>query len=94
MSYYFVLNIKTNDKNEYQKYLNEVDDVFSKFNGKYLAVDDPKIIEGNWNYSSAVIIEFPSEKDFYKRYNSKEYQEILKFRLDASTSDSVLKEGK
>jgi len=49
MSYYFVTNIKIKDKLEYQKYIDRIDEVFSKFKGKYLAVDDkPKIIEGNW----------------------------------------------
>ncbi len=73
MSYYFITNIKINDKNKYQKYVDKVDDVFSKYNGKYLAVDDsPKIIEGNWKYSRTVVIEFKTEVDFNNWYNSKE----------------------
>lgn len=95
MSYYFVTNIKIKDKLEYQKYVNLVDDVFSKFKGKYLAVDDnPKIVEGNWEYSRVVIIEFATEKDFSDWYNSKEYQEILKHRMNASISDGMLIKGK
>ena len=95
MSYYFVANIKIKDQTEYQKYLDEVDNVFSKFNGKYLAVDDkPKILEGHWEYSRVVIIEFKSESDFDRWYNSKEYQEILKYRIQASESDTILIEGK
>ena len=95
MSYYFVTNIKIKDKLEYQKYVNLVDDVFSKFKGKYLAVDDnPKIVEGNWEYSRVVIIEFATEKDFSDWYNSKEYQEILKHRMSASISDGMLIKGK
>jgi len=95
MNYYFVTNIKINDQLEYQKYINKVDKVFSKFNGKYLAVDDkPKIIEGKWKYSRVVIIEFKSEKDFNHWYNSKEYQEILKYRMSASVSDGILVKGK
>ena len=91
MSYYFVANITINDKKEYQKYVDKVDEVFSKFNGKYLAIDDnPIILEGNWNYSRAVIIEFPDKSDFDDWYYSKDYQEIIKFRLNASDSDTIL----
>jgi uncharacterized protein (DUF1330 family) len=95
MSYYFVTNIKIKDIVEYQKYINRVDEVFSKFKGKYLAIDDkPKIVEGNWEYSRVVIIEFTTEKDFNSWYNSKEYQEILKYRMGASNSDGILIKGK
>ena len=95
MSFYFVANINIEDQLEYEKYVNEVDKVFSKFNGKYLVVDDkPKILEGNWDYSRVVIIEFETETDFNNWYNSKEYQEILKYRLVSSSSDSILVKGK
>ena len=95
MSFYFVANINIEDQLEYEKYVNKVDKVFSKFNGKYLVVDDkPKILEGNWDYSRVVIIEFETETDFNNWYNSKEYQEILKYRLVSSSSDSILVKGK
>ena len=95
MSFYFVANINIEDQLEYEKYVNEVDKVFSKFDGKYLVVDDkPKILEGNWDYSRVVIIEFETETDFNNWYNSKEYQEILKYRITASTSDGILIKGK
>ena len=45
MKYYFVANIKIDDPEEYQKYLNEVDHVFSKYNGKYLALDDTSSLD-------------------------------------------------
>ena len=95
MSYYFVTNIKIKDQLEYQKYINCADEVFAKFKGKYLAVDDkPKIVEGKWDYSRVVVIEFATEKDFNDWYNSKEYQEILKHRMNASNCDGILIKGK
>ena len=88
MSYYFVANIKIKDKVEYQKYVGKVDEVFLKYNGKYLALDNnPEILEGKWNYTRAVIIEFNSKKDFDNWYYSKEYQEILEHRLNGSECD-------
>lgn len=94
MNYYFSAQIKINDEEEYQKYIAQVDNVFSKFNGKYLAVDDsPIIIEGKWNYTRAVLIKFPSKDDFDNWYNSEEYQSILKHRLNGAICDSILIKG-
>ena len=62
MSAYFVANIKVHDEDEYQKYLNSVDHVFDKYNGKYLAVDkSPETIEGKWDYSRFILIQFPDK---------------------------------
>ncbi len=95
MSYYFVANIKIFDLEEYKKYINDVDEVFSRYNGKYLALDDnPTELEGSWKYSRAVIIEFKNKEDFKSWYNSKDYQRILQYRLKAADCDTILIQGK
>lgn len=95
MSYYFFAQIRMNDLQEYQKYLDEADSIFKQYKGKYLVVDnDPKVIEGNWDYTRAVLIEFPSEDTFYEWYNSADYQRILKHRIKAAHCDSILLKGK
>ena len=64
MSAYFIANIKIYDEDEYNKYLEKVDEVFAKFNGEYLVIDkNPTVLEGEWNYSRAVIIKFPTQQD-------------------------------
>lgn len=89
-----MVQIEMIDEDEYQKYLDKVDEVFSKFNGKYLAVEDsPKIIEGTWKYSRSVLIEFESENDFNSWYFSDDYQSIVKHRLEGAHCDSVLVKG-
>lgn len=94
MSYYFLAQIKINDPAEYQKYIDKAGDVFKKFNGKYLAVDkEPHILEGDWNYSRSVLISFDTREDFFAWYNSDEYQDILKHRLDAADCDTILIKG-
>ncbi len=95
MSYYFLAQIRIHNKGEYQKYLDSADEVFAQYNGRYLAVDNnPEILEGEWGYDRAVVIQFESRKDFMEWYNSKDYQEILKFRLKAAQCDSILVKGK
>ena len=91
MSAYFIANIKIKDEDEYRKYLINADNVFSKFNGKYLTVDQhPEILEGNWDYSRLVLIEFPDKESLKRWYYSSEYQEIIQFRLAGADCDTII----
>ena len=91
MSAYFIANIRIKDDNEYQKYLERVDKVFNKYDGKYLVVDNsPTILEGKWEYSRLVLIEFPDKNSLEKWYYSDDYQEILKYRLLAAECDTII----
>jgi len=95
MSYYFMANIRIRDKQDYQKYLDLSGEIFANYKGTYLAVDNnPEVLEGDWDYSRAVMISFPSKEDFEAWYKSEEYQEILKYRLSASKCDTILIQGK
>lgn len=95
MSAYFIANIRIRDEREYQEYLKDVDEVFSKFHGEYLAVDGaPEVIEGGWDYSRAVLIRFPDKDELRRWYYSDEYQRILKHRLSAAQCDTIIVEGK
>lgn len=91
MSVYFVAQIRINDLREYELYLKKCNEIFSKYNGEYLAVDSsPEVLEGQWSYSRSVLIKFPNETDLKKWYTSKEYQEILKHRLKAAECDTIM----
>ena len=91
MGAYFVANIKINDEVEYQKYLNDVDSVFEKYNGKYLIVDEnPKVLEGEWGYSRFVLIQFPDKESLERWYFSEEYQRILSHRLAGAVCDTIV----
>ncbi len=93
MSAYFIANIRISNEKEYQKYLESVDIVFSKFNGKYLCVDkSPVVLEGKWDYSRLVLIEFSDKDSLSKWYNSDEYQAILRHRLLAAECDTIMVE--
>lgn len=94
MSYYFIAQIKIHEEEEYKKYLKDTDEVFSKFDGKYLAVDtNPQVLEGTWKYDRVIIIQFPNKMKFEQWYNSPEYQAILKYRLNAAKCDTLLVKG-
>ncbi len=92
--YYFMAHIKINDPSEYQKYVNRAGEVFLKYKGEYLAVDnDPELLEGEWDYTRTVVIRFKSKEDFNAWYYSPDYQEILKYRLGSATCDTILVKG-
>jgi uncharacterized protein (DUF1330 family) len=94
VSAYFIANIEIRDEEEYGKYLARVDEVFARFEGKYLAVDpNPEVLEGTWDYSRVVLIEFPDRAALLRWYRSEAYREILKFRLRGARCDSVAIEG-
>lgn len=91
MSYYFIAQIKINDVNEYQKYIDKAGSIFKKYKGKYLAIDnEPIILEGNWDYTRTVLITFESKNDFDDWYNSDEYKNIIAHRLRAADCDTIL----
>jgi uncharacterized protein (DUF1330 family) len=93
--YYFIAQIRIRDEDEYQKYIEKAWEVFRRYRGTYLAVDDrPLVLEGSWSYTRCVLISFESRSDFHAWYDSEDYQEILKHRLAASDCDSILIEGK
>jgi uncharacterized protein (DUF1330 family) len=94
MSVYFIVQAKILDEAEYGKYLEVIDDVFSKYNGEYLAVEDhPFILEGSWDYSRIVVIRFDNRADFDAWYYSDDYQGIIKHRLDGADCDTLLING-
>ncbi|MFC2138800.1 DUF1330 domain-containing protein, partial [Bacteroidota bacterium] len=94
MSYYFIAQIKINDNEEYQKYIDKAKGKFKKYKKEYLVVDnDPQIIEGNWDYTRTVLIKFDSQEAFNDWYYSEDYQEILKHRLKGADCDTILVKG-
>ena len=95
MSAYFIAQIKINDPEEYEKYLKGFDDIFEKFKGEVVAVDDnPTTLEGVWDYTRIVIIRFPNERELRLWYDSPEYQSLAQHRFNASQANVLIVEGR
>ena len=95
MSSYFIANIRIHDPQEYDRYLEGYDEVFEKYKGKVVAVDDnPIVLEGQWPYSRAVMIRFPGEDELMRWYESPEYQSLAKHRWQASEADIIIVQGR
>lgn len=94
MSYYFIARINIVDPVEYQKYLDKAGEIFKKYQGEYLVVDDePVVLEGSWDVGRTVLIHFASRKDFWEWYYSEDYQQILKYRLEGAECSAILAKG-
>ena len=94
MSAYFIANIQIHDLQMMKKYKEEIGDMVMRWGGEYLAaVNDPEVLEGDWDYTRLVLLRFPSEERLKEWYNSEEYQKVLQLRLGAAKCDTVFVKG-
>ncbi|HLN56495.1 MAG TPA: DUF1330 domain-containing protein [Bacteroidales bacterium] len=94
MAHYFSAQISIHNQEEYDRYLESFDDIFSRHKGTVLAVDEsPTVLEGEWKYTKSVLIKFNTREDFEAWYFSRDYQQIIKYRLNAAKCDTILIEG-
>ncbi len=50
-------------------------------------------MEGNWQPSRVVMLEFPNMEQAKRRYDCQEYADMKAARFEAATTDIVLVEG-
>jgi uncharacterized protein (DUF1330 family) len=94
MSVYIIARFKIHDRSQYDKYSAGFSEVFKKFDGKMLSVDEnPTLLMGDWDDTRSVIIEFPSKKSALAWMTSDDYQAIAKYRDAGSTASSILVNG-
>jgi uncharacterized protein (DUF1330 family) len=95
MSTYLIARVKIHDRSGYSNYVAGFMEVLSKFKGKLLSVEEsPELLEGTWDVTRTVLIEFPGKTEARAWYNSREYQDLAKHRLTAADADIVLVQGR
>lgn len=91
MSVYLIAQITIHDADRYAEYGAGFMEIFSKYDGTLLSVDEaPEVLEGSWNCTRTVLIEFPSKEQAMAWYRSDEYQALAQHRLAASDGDLVM----
>ncbi|MFC1483658.1 DUF1330 domain-containing protein [Candidatus Neomarinimicrobiota bacterium] len=91
MSSYFIAQINIHDSRVYDKYLAGYDEVFARYRGEVIAVDNNvTVLEGEWPFGRTVVIRFPNEKELLRWYRSAEYQELARHRRQASKANIVM----
>ena len=85
MSVYAVALIHIHDRDGYRNYEQGFMDIFSRYQGKLLAVDEsPTVMEGEWPWTRTVLLEFPDQAKLRAWYESDEYQALARHRFGAS----------
>ena len=94
MSHYIVASIAIEDRETYGRYEAGFLEVFAKFEGELVAVSDaPRVVEGEWPYTRAVLLRFPDAAAAERWYASPEYQAIARHRWQASTGSIISFDG-
>ena len=94
MPVYIVAQIAISDRTRYQEYQAGFLEVFAKYRGELLAVDESvRVVEGDWPYTRTVLIRFPDEDEATRWYTSAEYQAIAQHRFAGSKTNAVLVAG-
>ena len=95
VSSYFIAQIDIHDSGEYDRYLAGYDEVFARYRGEVLAVDDDvTLLEGEWPFGRTVVIRFPNDEELLRWYRSAEYQELARHRREAAQANIVLVKGR
>ena len=94
MSAYVLATITIHDRTGYAEYESGFLEIFQRFNGRMLIVDEsPALLEGTWDVTRTVLIEFPSANDARAWFDSDDYQALARFRHAAADTDCVLLSG-
>lgn len=94
MSVYAVALIHIHDRDGYRTYEQGFMDIFARYEGKLLAVDEsPTVMEGEWPWTRTVLLEFPDQTKLDAWYQSKEYQALARHRFEASEASIAVIAG-
>jgi uncharacterized protein (DUF1330 family) len=94
MTAYVIADIDVTNPDGYAPYRAAAQKTIEQHGGRYIARGGAvEKLDGDWNASRVVIIEFPSMDAARKWYNCAEYQDALKVRLANSKGRVILTEG-
>ena len=94
MPVYMITRLTIHDRAEYDIYADQFMDVFAKYEGKLLSVDEePQVIGGEWTATRSVLMEFPDKPKLFEWLLSPEYQKIGKHRDAGSTAETIIVKG-
>jgi uncharacterized protein (DUF1330 family) len=95
VSAYIIGLIEIHDRDEYNKYQTGFREIFSKYNGEILVVEEtPTVLEGEWPHTRTVVIRFADENEAKRWYGSEQYQALAQYRFRASRANVILAKGR
>jgi uncharacterized protein (DUF1330 family) len=94
MTVYVVAQLTIHDRAPYGEYEARFMEVFGRFDGRLLAVDErPAVLEGAWDRTRIVLGSFPDAASFRAWWESPEYREIARHRHAGSEATILLVNG-
>lgn len=94
MAAYVIANVNVQDAALFEEYRKQVPETIARHGGKYLVRGGKhQALEGAWQPSRLVVLEFPSLEQARRWYDSEDYREPKALRMTSALSDVVLVEG-
>lgn len=94
MPAYFIVDIDVHDPAGMRQYLERVPGTLTNYGGRYIVRGGPfEVVEGDWQPTRVVMLEFPNLQEAKRWYDSEEYKDMKAARLKAARTNIVLVEG-
>jgi len=94
MPAYFIVDVNIKDTKDYDTYKQGAAASIAQYGGRYLVRGGQhEVLEGTWQPTRLVVLEFPSMEVAKRWYASAEYEKVKPIRLQNAVSDMVLVEG-
>lgn len=87
-------NLEVIDSAKLEEYKKRALPVVEQYGGRYVVLGGKfDLVEGEWEPTFPVMIEFPSLEQAHRWYDSDEYRDLKALRLSAVRSNAVFIEG-
>ena len=94
MAAYLVADLDIHDRKGFEEYRTGVAATIAKYGGRYLVRGGAHSkLEGTWEPTRLVILEFPSMEQAKRWYESDDYHGLKALRLKTAKTDVILVEG-
>jgi uncharacterized protein (DUF1330 family) len=94
MAAYFIVDVDVKNPQAYEAYKQAAAASIAQYGGRYLVRGGQhEVLEGAWNPTRLVVLEFPSVEAARRWYASAEYNTVKPIRLQHAVGHLVLVEG-
>ena len=94
MAAYLMADVQVHDPDTFATYSVQVAPTLEAYGGRFLARGGAtEVVEGEYQPSRIVVIEFPDMESLRKWHDSDAYQAILPIRLRSATTSVIAVEG-
>ena len=94
MPAYLIANVSVQDAATFEEYRKQVPATIARHGGRYL-VRGGRVekLEGSWNPTRLVVLEFPSMEQARRWYDSEDYHGPRAIRMKCAVTDAICVEG-